>query len=71
MIVLNRFVFFLYIYKGKLFKYEKLLFVDIKDFILYIGDDSQLEEQMLFVFVMIKFCLNFLIIIFGIIVVNI
>lgn len=50
---------FLHIHiQGKVVKHEKLLLVDIKDSISYIGDDSQLEEQMLSVLVMTKFCSN-------------
>lgn len=65
------FPFSTYTYKGKLFKHEKLLLVDIKDSISYIGDDSQLEEQMLSVLVMTKFCPNSLTITPGTIAVNI
>lgn len=70
-IVLNRFALSPHTYKGKLFKHEKLLLVDIKDSISYIGDDSQLEEQMLSVLVMTKFCPNSLTITPGTIAVNI
>lgn len=63
---------FLHIHiQGKVVKHEKLLLVDIKDSISYIGDDSQLEEQMLSVLVMTKFCPNSLTITLGTIAVNI
>lgn len=72
-IVLNRFALSPHTYKGKLFKHEKLLLVEIQDSISYIYDNIQLEqmEQMLSVLVMTKFCPNSLTITLGTIAVNI